>query len=127
MKKTILLAEFGTARRADYAPAARALEGELADAFPGWSVRRAFASSRLAAALTEQGHPTPHLPAALAELAAAGGALAVLPTHLAAGGEYDGLAAQLSALGPRLSALAVARPLLSSGCLLYTSDAADEL
>ncbi|WP_059002865.1 sirohydrochlorin cobaltochelatase [Bittarella massiliensis (ex Durand et al. 2017)] len=115
MKKTILLAGFGTARWADYAPAAGALEGELAAAFPGWSVRRAFASSRLAAALTEQGHPTPHLPAALAELAAEGGALAVLPTHLAAGGEYDDLAAQLSALRPRLPALAVARPLLSSG------------
>ncbi|SHG66929.1 MULTISPECIES: sirohydrochlorin cobaltochelatase [Eubacteriales] len=115
MKKTILLAGFGTARWADYAPAAGALEGELATAFPGWSVRRAFASSRLAAALTEQGHPTPHLPAALAELAAEGGALAVLPTHLAAGGEYDDLAAQLSALRPRLPALAVARPLLSSG------------
>ena len=45
MKKTILLAGFGTARWADYAPAAGALEGELAAAFPGWSVRRAFASS----------------------------------------------------------------------------------
>ena len=114
MGKTILLAGFGTARWTDYAPAAGALEGELAAAFPGWSVQRTFASCRLAAALTQQGHPTPHLPAALEALAAAGGALAVLPTYLAAGGEYAALVAQLAALRPRLPRLAVARPLLFS-------------
>ena len=129
----VLCASFGSS-----APEARrdieAVEAALRAAAPGCGYVRAYTSPTVRRILAGRGEAVPSLPEALSRLA--GSAVAVQPTLLLRGREYDALRAQALARAGAFPRLLLGRPLLDAPedvsalaravaqaypCLLYTS------
>ena len=111
MKQALLAVSFGTS-----VPRARqdieAVERVLAAGAPERAFCRAYTSPTIRRILAERGEPVSGLPEALEALAAAGGEdVAVQPTHLLYGFEYDKLKADAAAFAGRFARLALGRPL----------------
>ena len=111
MKQALLAVSFGTS-----VPRARqdieAVERVLAAGAPERAFCRAYTSPTIRRILAERGEPVSGLPEALEALAAAGVEdVAVQPTHLLYGFEYDKLKADAAAFAGRFARLALGRPL----------------
>ena len=111
MKQALLAVSFGTS-----VPRARqdieAVERVLAAEAPERAFCRAYTSPTIRRILAERGEPVSGLPEALEALAAAGVKdVAVQPTHLLYGFEYDKLKADAAAFAGRFARLALGRPL----------------
>ena len=111
MKQALLAVSFGTS-----VPRARqdieAVERVLAAGAPARAFCRAYTSPTIRRILAERGEPVSGLPEALEALAAAGVEdVAVQPTHLLYGFEYDKLKADAAAFAGRFARLALGRPL----------------
>jgi len=109
MKQALVMTSFGTS-----VPEARgsiaAVERVLEEAACGYTAVRAFTSPTIRRILAGRGEDVPSLTGALEQLCQAGARrVAVQPTHLLYGYEYDKLKAEAEAFGP----LAVGRPLLA--------------
>ncbi|MCD8004520.1 MAG: sirohydrochlorin cobaltochelatase [Oscillospiraceae bacterium] len=113
MKSAIVMTSFGTS-----APQAQediaAVEGALAAAAPGYRCVRAFTSPTIRKILAGRGTSVPSMTQALERLRGEGTErVAVQPTHLLYGFEYDRLKTQAQAVAPGFQALRVGRPLLA--------------
>ncbi|MFR8462366.1 MAG: sirohydrochlorin cobaltochelatase [Ruthenibacterium lactatiformans] len=111
MKQALLAVSIGTS-----VPRARqdieAVERVLAAGAPERAFCRAYTSPTIRRILAERGEPVSGLPEALETLAAAGVEdVAVQPTHLLYGFEYDKLKADAAAFAGRFARLALGRPL----------------
>ena len=113
MEQALVMTSFGTS-----VPEARrgieAVEGALAEAAPGYTPVRAFTSPTIRRILAGRGEAVPSLPEALERLSGAGvRRVAVQPTHLLYGFEYDKLRAEAEGFANRFDWLAVGKPLLA--------------
>ena len=115
MKKAILVVSFGTSYHDTLEKTILATEGAIAQANPGWEVRRAFTSAIIMRKLLARDNlQIDNVSQAMAKLEAEGFThVAVQPTHVMHGEEYEKL---LSMLEPyRLSMkIRVGQPLLNS-------------
>ena len=113
MKKAILAVSFGTSYPDTLPRTIGAVEQVLAETFPDWEVRRAFTSGMIIRKLKKRdGVEIETVPQALGRLEAEGYThVAVQPTHVIHGEEYEKMLAQLEPFRPRLR-LAVGMPLL---------------
>lgn len=112
-KQAVIITSFGTS-----VPEARAgitaVEETLSAAAPGCVCVRAFTSPTIRRILKSRGEDVPSLAQALERLAAEGvRRVAVQPTHLLYGFEYDKLKAEAEGLSGRFEAVTVGRPLLA--------------
>lgn len=113
MKQALLCVSFGTS-----VPAARsgidAVERALRAAAPQRAFVRAFTSPTIRRVLAGRGEIVPSLEQALEALAAEGcGDVAVQPTHLLPGFEYNRLCAAVEQARPRFETLRLGKPLLA--------------
>lgn len=112
MSNALLCVSFGTTvanGRADI----EAVEAALQAAAPDHVFARAFTSSIVRHVLAQRGAPVDSVPQALEKLAAAGcRQVAVQPTHLLCGREYDKLKAELAPFAARFERLTLGQPLL---------------
>lgn len=111
MKQALLAVSFGTS-----VPQARqsiaCVERALAAAAPGRAFVRAFTSPTIRRILANRGETVESLPGALEALAAAGCEdVAVQPTHLLYGIEYDKMKETAAAFAPRFTSLRFGKPL----------------
>lgn len=111
MKQALLAVSFGTS-----VPEARqsitCVEQALAAAAPGREFARAFTSPTIRRILAKRGETVQSLAQALEALAAAGYSdVAVQPTHLLYGIEYDKMKETAAAFAPRFARLRFGRPL----------------
>lgn len=114
-KKAILVVSFGTTKEETRRKNIDAVEGEVAAAFPGYALRRAFTSSIVIRRLEQNGVHVDHVPQALARLKEEGFCqVFLLPTHLLPGEEYQKLLELSAPFQKDFSRLAVAKPLLYS-------------
>ena len=116
MKQALLMVSFGTSYPETLEKNIAALEREAAATFPGWTVRRAFTSGMILRKLARRDGTAPdNVPAALTRLAEEGyEAVAVQPTHILNGDEYDKLRAQAAPFEGRFARFAVGAPLLTT-------------
>lgn len=113
MEQALVIVSFGTS-----VPEARAgitaVEEALASAAPDRAVYRAFTSPTIRRILAGRGERVNSLTETLEEICAAGiRRVAVQPTHLLYGYEYDRLKAETEAFSSRLEELVLGRPLLA--------------
>ena len=113
-EKVILTVSFGTSYRDTREKTIGAIERQIASAFPGWDVQRAFTSGMvIRSILKKEGLHIDDVPAALEKLAAAGiSELVIQPTHLMAGKEYEKMLAQIEPFRGRIGQIQVGKPLL---------------
>lgn len=111
----ILVVSFGTSHNEKHGFTIGAVERSIAQAFPDYEVRRAFASQMIIAKLKERdGMETDSVGQALDRAAADGIAdLVVQPTYLTEGREYINLADTLKGCKDRFRQVAIGKPLLS--------------
>ena len=116
MAKDILVAvSFGTTYDGTRKKNIEALEEHLAKAFPEWEVQRAFTSNMVRARLAKKGVLVDDLPALLEKAKQAkAGKIALLPTHLIYGEEYEKMCAQAEGFRQDFTRLAIGKPLLAS-------------
>ena len=110
----ILVVSFGTSFNDSRVQDIKGVEDTLQEAFPDWSVRRAFTSQIIINHVqARDGEAIDNVQQAL-ERAVAGGVknLVVQPTHLMHGAEYDELVETLDEYRDRFEHVAVAEPLL---------------
>ena len=110
----ILVVSFGTSFNDSRVQDIKGVEDTLQEAFPDWSVRRAFTSQIILNHIqARDGEAIDNVQQAL-ERAVAGGVknLVVQPTHLMHGAEYDELVETLDEYRDRFEHVAVAEPLL---------------
>lgn len=125
MKKAILAVSFGTAYPGALEQSVAVLERTLAEAFPGWEIRRAYTGETVLQTLRQQGIPAQDPVQALDGLAAEGFThVAVQPLFISRGIEYEKLCAEVDAFRSRLR-ISVGAPLLGSERDI--SDAAEAL
>ena len=112
----ILTVSFGAAGEQGLA-AIRAVEDSLAEAFPGFGVRRAFTSGIMIRKLKAQaGKTVDDVAEALERLLSDGVENVVIqPTYMTKGYEYDRLRETAAFYEPRFSSVRYGAPLLSSG------------
>ena len=119
-KMLLLVVSFGTTHEETCEKNIAAVERALAAAYPGREVRRAFTSNRVRKALAGRGMAIDDVPTALQKAREEGFAnVAVLPTHLLYGREYDKLCAQAARETASFESLHVAPPLLADKEALY--------
>ena len=122
-EKEILVVSFGTSFNDSRAKDIGGIEKALQEAYPGWSVRRAFTSQIiLNHILARDGVKIDNVEQAL-ERAAAGGVqhLVIQPTHLMHGAEYDELCKAVDSFRDMFGTVEIAEPLLGKA----GSDAAE--
>ena len=113
-KKAILAVSFGTSHFDTLEKTIAAIEADLAAAFPDRALFRAFTSGMILRKLEKEGTHIDDVPQALERLAAEGYAdVAVQPTHILNGDEYDKLLAQAAPFAGRFARLAFGKPLLT--------------
>ena len=114
MKKAILVVSFGTSYHDTLEKTILAVETAIGTAFPGWEVRRAFTSSIILKKLrTRDGLEIDNVSQAMARLENEGFThVAVQPTHVMHGEEYEKLLSQLEPFRDRLN-VQVGEPLLN--------------
>lgn len=113
-EKEILVVSFGTSYNNSRAQDIQGIEEALEQAYPGWSVRRAFTAQIIINHVqARDGEVIDNMEQAL-ERAAANGVkqLVVQPTHLMHGSEYDEMMDAVEAYRSRFESVAVAEPLL---------------
>ncbi len=110
----ILVVSFGTSFNDSRVQDIKGIEDALQDAFPEWSVRRAFTAQIIINHVqARDGEVIDNMEQAM-ERAVANGVknLVVQPTHLMHGAEYDEMAATLEAYKDKFESVAIAEPLL---------------
>ena len=110
----LLVVSFGTSFNDSRAQDIKGIEDALQEAFPDWSVRRAFTAQIIINHVqARDGEFIDNMEQAL-ERAADNGVknLVVQPTHLMHGAEYDELCAAVDAYADRFESVVVAEPLL---------------
>ena len=113
MKKAILVVSFGTSYQDALKNNILAVETAIGDAFPGWEVRRAFTSSIIMKKLLRRdGMEIDTVSRAMEKLEKEGYThIAVQPTHVMHGEEYEKLLSQLEPFRQKLNVW-VGEPLL---------------
>ena len=114
--KELLVVSFGTSYNNSRRETIGAIEDALAEAFPDWSVRRAFTSQIIIDHVKNRdGEVIDNVTEAL-ERAAANGVkrLVVQPTHLMDGYEYNDLAEELARYADAFECVELGAPLLST-------------
>ena len=110
----ILVVSFGTSFNDSRAKDIKGIEDALAEAYPDWSVRRAFTAQIIINHVqAREGEKIDNVEQAL-ERAVANGVknLVIQPTHLMHGAEYDELMDALANYEDKFESVAVAEPLL---------------
>ena len=113
-EKELLVVSFGTSFNSSRAADIGGIEKALQEAYPDWSVRRAFTSQIIINHIqARDGEKIDNVEQAL-ERAAANGVkqLIVQPTHLMHGSEYDELTKAVNSFGEMFESVKVAEPLL---------------
>ncbi len=115
-KRAILVVSFGTTYPQTREETIGAIEREISETYPQYLIRRCFTSSIVRRVMSErEGLQIDDVPGALQRLVDEGVTeVAVQPTHVMHGFEYDKLQAQAAAFNDRFARLALGRPLLSS-------------
>ena len=115
MKQALLAVSFGTTHHDTLEKTIAAIEAELAAAFPGRTLRRAFTSGMILRKLEKEGTHIDDVPQALERLADEGYVdVVVQPTHILNGDEYDKLTAQAAPFAGRFARLSFGKPLLTA-------------
>ena len=110
----LLVVSFGTSFNDSRVEDIKAIEDALQEAYPDWSVRRAFTAQIIINHVqARDGEAIDNMEQAL-ERAVANGVqnLIIQPTHLMHGAEYDELVEAVEAYQERFASVAVAEPLL---------------
>ena len=113
-EKELLVVSFGTSFNDSRATDIKGIEDALAEAFPEWSVRRAFTAQIIINHVqARDGEKIDNMDQAL-ERAVANGVktLVVQPTHLMHGAEYDEMCQALDAYKDKIENIVIAEPLL---------------
>lgn len=113
-KKELLVVSFGTSFNDSRAEDIKGVEDALAQAFPDWSVRRAFTAQIIINHIqARDGEKIDNMEQAM-ERAVANGVetLVIQPTHLMHGAEYDELKATADAYADKISTIVISEPLL---------------
>ena len=113
-EKELLVVSFGTSFNDSRVADIKSIEDALAEAFPDWSVRRAFTAQIIINHIqARDGEKIDNVDQAL-ERAVANGVktLVIQPTHLMHGAEYDELVAALDNYKDKIDTIVVAEPLL---------------
>ena len=113
-EKELLVVSFGTSYNDSRVEDIKGIEDALAEAFPDWSVRRAFTAQIIINHVqARDGEKIDNMDQAL-ERAVANGVktLVVQPTHLMHGAEYDEMCEALDAYRDKIENLVVAEPML---------------
>ncbi len=113
-EREILVVSFGTSFNDSRAEDIKGIEDAVQEAYPDWSVRRAFTSQIIINHVqARDGEKIDNMEQAM-ERAVANGVkeLVVLPTHLMAGAEYGELMETVEAYEERFESVKVAAPLL---------------
>lgn len=115
-KKAILVVSFGTSYRETRDKTIGAIEREIAGAWPEYQVRRAFTSGMILRVLKNRdGIHIDNVEEAMERLAADGFTeVAVQPTHVINGDEYEKMWQQLRPYENRFERFTVGKPLLTS-------------
>ena len=113
-KKELLAVSFGTSYADTRARDIYGIEKALEDAYPGWSVRRAFTSGMIIRHIQkDEGIKIDNVEDALKRAVANGVEYLVLqPTHLVNGHEYDKIKNTIDEYSVHFKAVAIATPLL---------------
>lgn len=115
-EKEILVVSFGTSFNDSRVADIKSVEDALQEAFPDWSVRRAFTAQIIINHVqARDGETIDNMEQAL-ERAVANGVkqLVVQPTHLMHGAEYDEMMDALAKYEDKIDTIAVAEPLLGT-------------
>jgi len=113
-EKELLVVSFGTSFNDSRATDIKGIEDALQEAFPDWSVRRAFTAQIIINHVqARDGEKIDNMDQAL-ERAVANGVktLVIQPTHLMHGAEYDELTAAVESYKDKIDTIVVAEPLL---------------
>ena len=113
-EKELLVVSFGTSFNGSRVDDIKGIEDALAEAFPDWSVRRAFTAQIIINHVqARDGEKIDNMDQAL-ERAVANGVktLVVQPTHLMHGAEYDEMCEALDAYRDKIETIVVAEPML---------------
>ena len=113
-EKELLVVSFGTSFNGSRVEDIKGIEDALAEAFPDWSVRRAFTAQIIINHIqARDGEKIDNMDQAL-ERAVANGVktLVVQPTHLMHGAEYDEMCEALDAYRDKIENIVVAEPML---------------
>ena len=113
-EKELLVVSFGTSFNGSRAEDIKGIEDALAEAFPDWSVRRAFTAQIIINHVqARDGEKIDNMEQAM-ERAVANGVkeLLVQPTHLMHGAEYDEMMETLEAYKDKFDSIKVAEPML---------------
>lgn len=115
MEQGILVASFGTSHEETRRKTICAVERSIREAYPGHLVEEAYTSGMVRSILASRGIPVPSPEQALERLLGRGvQRLAVQPTHLIPGEEYDKLLRVLRRYAPRFAGIRVGRPLFGA-------------
>lgn len=115
MDKLLIIASFGTTHRDTYIKNIEAIERHITNLFPDWNVETAFTSSVVINALAKKGKKINDVPAALKNAQLNGiKEVAILPTHLLYGIEYEKLCGQAEQYRNAFERLHIGSPLLAS-------------
>ncbi len=115
-KKALLVVSFGTSYNESRALTIEAIEKVIADAYPDYEMRRAFTSQTIIDKLKDRdGLEIDNVEQALERLIADGiGTLAVQPTHVMSGFEYDEMIAAIKPYESKFTSVSYGLPLLTS-------------
>lgn len=115
MKKAILVVSYGTTYLDALANSIEAVENTFREAFPDYTVCRAFTGKRIMEMLQKKGISVDSVEEALAKLADSGYSQVLLqPTHIIDGNEFDKIRAAADAFRDRFFAIRVGVPLMAS-------------
>ena len=113
-EKELLVVSFGTSFNDSRVEDIKGIEDALAEAFPDWSVRRAFTAQIIINHIqARDGEKIDNMEQAL-ERAVANGVkqLVVQPTHLMHGAEYDEMCAAIDKVRDKFESVEIAEPML---------------
>ena len=115
-KKAILVVSFGTSYKETREKTIDALENAVAKRYPDWEVRRAFTSKMIIKKLKERdGLFIDYITEALQRLVDDGfQEVAVLPTHIMNGIEFDDVARITASFADKFEKVHISKPLLTS-------------
>ena len=113
-EKELLVVSFGTSFNDSRAEDIKGIEDALAEAFPDWSVRRAFTAQIIINHVqARDGEKIDNMEQALDRAVANGvKTLVVQPTHLMHGAEYDEMCEALEEYKDKIETIVVAEPML---------------
>lgn len=115
-KKAILVVSFGTSHADTREKTIGAIEKDIASAYPGYEIRRAFTSGMILKVLAERDHLViDNVKEAMERLVNDGfREVMVQPTHVIPGDEYDAMADVVGQFADRFEKISVGKPLLYS-------------